>query len=242
MRNGILNKAAQTAKDPVNKYAVVSQKVTAAIADIDTEAPAIRAEYVQGLEKAQAAQREAQAAKESAESETALDQAIEQEARAREKERFFKRKLDSIDFTPLMPESKYYDLVSSVQSAMQDAAQEYRKEVKKAMDALIEARNRYEVVAAWADRDLRDLDDTARVLQCKYRYRSIQFTGDAPDQLIEDPNEWMRHAVRYLPNEYNKLACVDVIPGEGAKYNDIQVAAWHAVDRVKGIEARRYAV
>lgn len=209
------------------------QRVADAIATIDTNLPQIRDEYVKGIEDSQTAQREAQKAKEEALTGVDFDNACDRERHATEREQFFKRKLEDLDFTPRMGEKEYFSHVATVQGVMEKAAQEYRKEAEKAMNALIAARGKYEAIANDADEVLRDLDAAANVLQSKYRYREIHFTGDVPSKLIEDVNEWTRHTVRFLPESYYKAACTDATPEGPLTYNDIQVAAWMAVDRVK---------
>ena len=219
------------------------QAVLDAATAIDTSAPKIRAEYVQKMAEAQEAQRAANEAKASAETEKAFNKACDDESRARDKEEFYRRMISKIDYTARMDESEYFGHVHAVEDEVNAAAEEFRKAAEKAMLEIVAARSKYEATAAEADKVLIALDAAAYVLQVKYRYKEWQLIGK-PSAYIEDPSEWINHAVRYRGNgrAFNLAVC-DKNQNAPDTYNPVLTAAWHAAERLQSSgEKRRIAL
>lgn len=178
------------------------QKIADAAAGIKSDIPEKRRLYEQGILEARAAQGRAQEAKENAKTERELDKALDDGARAKEKERFFERQLEKVRFTPLMDEDTYNDLVQSAADAVEDAAANFYSVAVKALQALVKARHEAEAVARDADKVLTSLDLASNVLQSKYRYRRITLQ-DEPDLLYEDAGEWTLHTTRFSSDIYS---------------------------------------
>lgn len=189
-----------------------------------------RGEYLEGIEQAKALQEAAAAAKEQARTEAEFDDACNAENRARDREKFFRRQLDRLDYTPCMDEAEYYKLVEGVEAEVESAAAVFQAKASKAIAEIIAAKEAYLEVTTNADAALNALDMAARVLQSKYRYKTITFTGDAPAQNVEDPTEWTRHVIRYASNERE----LKLVAWTGTEWNDTICAAWHAAERAKG--------
>lgn len=207
------------------------QKVADAAAELAKDRPNIRAQFINGIVDAQEEQAKAAQAKEDAVTEEAFNKACDDESHAREKEAFFRKQLEHIDSTPRMDEAEYNDHVNAVKSVVEKAAADFRKTAEKAINDIVIAKTDYLIVLAEADEALTALDAAANVLQAKYRYKTITFTGDTPPQQVEDRNEWTRHAIRY--NETGKG--YDLIARDGTDWNKKTCAAWKAAESAKGI-------
>ena len=159
-----------------------------------------------------------------------LDAACDAEIRAREKEKFFERQLERLDFTPRMDEKEYFAAVDIVKNAVEKAAADFRKVAEKAIEDIIEAKKRYESTISEADAVLTDLDDAANVLQVKYRYKEYTYKGGVPSSFAESKSEWRQHAVRYggVSSKGSDLAIKD-----GNEWNRKLSAAWLAADRAQ---------
>ena len=202
------------------------KKVADVAAALEKENPETRAQYLKGVADAQKAQEAAAKAKEEAESEAAFNKACDDESHARDKEAFFRRQLDRLDFTPRMNEADYNKHVDAVKAAVEKAAADFRRTAEKAIDDLVAARAEYLAITKEADEALIALDVAANVLQSKYRYKTITFTGDTTAQYVEDRNEWTRHAIRYNGNGKG----YDLVAKDGTDWNKKTCAAWKAAE------------
>lgn len=205
------------------------KKAMETAAQIKTDHPDDRGEYLEGIEQAKALREAAAAAKEQARTEAELDDACNEENRARDREKFFRRQLDRLDYTPRMDEAEYYKLVEGVEAEVESAAAVFRAKASKAIAEIIAAKEAYLEVTTNADAALIALDTAARVLQSKYRYRVVEFV-DAPAQNVEDPTEWTRHVIRYASTGRE----LKLVAWTGTEWNDTICAAWTAADRAKG--------
>ena len=203
------------------------KKVADVVAKLEKANPADKDRYLKGIEEAQAAQKSAAQAKETAETEAVFNKACDDESHARDKEAFFKRQLDRLTFSPRMEETAYYGHVQTVQTAMEKAAEDFRQIAQRAMQEIMDAKAAYIATANEADKVLSDLDAAANVLQSKHRYKAVTFTGDTPTQYVEDANEWRRHAVRYI--ETGKAD--NLATRTGGEWDSILCAAWNAAER-----------
>ena len=181
------------------------QNIMDAAAAIHGEAPQLRAQYVRGLIDAQEAQKTAQALKDKAQTEGDFEAACDQADRAHEKEGFYRRKIELIDFTPRMDLADYDELVRSASDVVSGSAEKFRTVAVQALAALAAARAECEKNAADADKVLSALDDAANVLQVRHRYKIYKYQG-APDELVEDRSEWTRHAVRFADGTAYRMA------------------------------------
>lgn len=205
------------------------KKAMETAAQIKADHPDDRGEYLEGIEQAKALREAAAAAKEQARTEAELDDACNEENRARDREKFFRRQLDRLDYTPRMDEAEYYKLVEGVEAEVESAAAVFQAKASKAIAEIIAAKEAYLEVTTNADTALTALDTAARVLQSKYRYRVVEFV-DAPAQNVEDPTEWTRHVIRYASTGRE----LKLVAWTGAEWNDTICAAWTAADRAKG--------
>jgi len=155
-----------------------------------------RVQILESIASAKEEQKAAAKAKEEAETEESYNKACKSEARAKEKEAFYKHKLEKVDFLPRMDEGRYNDLVNAVKATVETAAAEFNEVAEKALDDLLTAKDKYYETIARADGALTDLDEAANVLQVKYRYKVLTYTGGL-EKHIEDRDEWLRHAVRF---------------------------------------------
>ena len=160
-------------------------------------------EYQKGIEDAQQAQEAAQKAKDEAETEQQFDLACDQAVRAREKEQFFKRKLNEILDTPMIDQPAYDHYIGIADGVITAAANKYMTIIERAVAEIVKARKEYVELCAQADEALEKLDAAANYLQSKYRYKVYHFHG-APDVYNEAPNEWRLHVVRYGNGEGHK--------------------------------------
>lgn len=209
----------------VEKMNDVLKKTAAAVAALEKENPETRAQYLKGIADAKAAQAEAAQAKEAATTEGDFDKACGDESRARDREQFYKRQLDRLDFSPRMKEADYYDYVDKVSRAVEEAADDFQKAAKKAIAEIAAAKAAYLATAIEADNILRALDRSANVLQVKYRYKETHYTGGAVT-LAEDHDEWKKHALRYIGTG---LAYSLATMGDDGEIDEKVVEAWHAV-------------
>lgn len=159
---------------------------------------------LEGIASAKEEQKAAAKAKEEAETEEGYSKACKSEARAKEKETFFEHKLKKLEFLPRMDEGRYNDLVDAVKATVETAAGEFNEVARKAIDDLLTAKDKYYETIARADEALTDLDEAANVLQVKYRYKVITYTGGLEERR-EDDSEWTRHAVRFGAGQGRKL-------------------------------------
>ena len=195
-------------------------------------APQNREDFLRGIAQAQEAQAHAAEAKETAENEADFDKACDDEVRAREKEAFFRRLLEKMDYSPRMSEEEYQADVKTVDAVVTEAADDFRQIARRAVTEIVRAREKYLRIISDADKTLDALDKSSRVLQVKYRYRKTEFT-DGSSFLTEDPDEWHRHMIRYMPGKGHDLACKD--PNSKNPYDpwdDIICAAWAAAERI----------
>lgn len=205
------------------------KKAMETAAQIKAGHPDDRGEYLEGIEQAKALREAAAVAKEQARTEAELDDACDAENRARDREKFFRRQLDRLDYTPRMDEAEYYKLVEGVEAEVESAAAVFQAKASKAIAEIVAAKEAYLEVTTNADAALIALDAAARVLQSKYRYRVVEFV-DAPAQNVEDPTEWTRHVIRYASTGRE----LKLVAWTGTEWNDTICAAWTAADRAKG--------
>lgn len=193
--------------------------------------PETREQILKGIADAKEAQATAAKAKEEAESEAAFNKACEDERNARDKEAFFKKQLDRLDYTPRMSEAEYNKHVETVKTTIEKAAEDFRKVAEKAIDELIAAREEYINLTYDADEALTALDAAANVLQSKHKYRTVKYKNQ-PSEQIADPKEWIKHAIRYNGNgKAYELATMD-----GDKLNEKMLSAWIAAERAGSAE------
>lgn len=181
----------------------IREALTAA-EEIRANSPGNRGQILEGIASAKEEQEAAAKAKEEAETEEGYNKACKSEARAKEKEAFFRHKLEKVDFLPRMDEGRYNDLVNAVKATVETAAAEFNEVAEKALDDLLTAKDKYYETIARADEALTDLDEAANVLQVKYRYKAITYTGGLEERR-EDRDEWLRHAVRFGAGQGWKL-------------------------------------
>ena len=236
-----LNKSRTPNRKEENDYSVVGtipgkvdsmnqeiRKIIEAAEAISQETPETRSQYLKGIADAQEAQRAAAQAKEDAETEEAFNKACDDESHARDKEAFFKRMLDRLDFTPRMEEETYYSAIQTIDSVVTDAAEDFRRVAEKAVKEIVEAKAKYLSIAEDADNALTILDNAANFLQSKYRYRKINYVN-APSVEIEDPSEWKKHTFYYNKGTDKVFR---LIARTGEDYNKMSIAAWNAADSV----------
>lgn len=197
------------------------EKVAEAAAAIERENPEVRARYLQGIAAAQEARKAAAQAKIDAETEEAFNRACDDENHAKDKEAFYRRQLEHLEFTQRMDETEYFVHVDAVRATVEAAAADFRKTAEKAVKEIAAARAAYLATVTEADTVLNALDAAANVLQVKHRYRTKKFIGAAPEE-VEDRDEWTRHAVRYS----NGKGCELATRGSLAA-----LAAWKAAER-----------
>ena len=218
-------------QDPITNPEL--QKIMNLVNGINRVEPGTREDLLKGRAQAQAAQIQAAEAKEAAETEEEFDKACDDAIRAREKEEFFQRLIDKLDFTPRMKEDEYFEAVETVKAVVQESADAFRDVARKAMADLLQARNDFLQTQREANKVLIGLDKSANVLQTKYRYRKTEYS-DGTYTLAEDPSEWTRHAVRYDQGQGVRLITRDVNTKDPVNkpYDSIMCAAWAAAERV----------
>ena len=151
------------------------KKVADVAAALEKENPETRAQYLKGVADAQKAQEAAAKAKEEAESEAAFNKACDDESHARDKEAFFRRQLDRLDFTPRMNEADYNKHVDAVKAAVEKAAADFRRTAEKAIDDLVAARAEYLAITKEADESVSPVHDRMPLIM--------------PEELV---TEWIR--------------------------------------------------
>ena len=206
------------------------QRVFEIVESLNQKKPYDRNDFLQGIEQAQAAQTAAEKAKEEAETEAEFNKACDDEAHARDKEKFYLRLLDKSDHSPRMSEEDYNEVVRGVDNAVRAAADKYRQIASYAMSEVVQAKKDYERIMKDADRALIALDNSAKVLQSKYRYRVTEYT-DGRSYRKEDTYEWQKHIVRYCSGRGIKYAMGDVNIKES--YHKDVAAAWFAAERIE---------
>ena len=214
-------------KDGMNKEL---KRVSDAVATIEKAHPESRRQFLSGIAAAQEAAAAAVQAKENAETEGDYDKACEDEKKAHDKEAFFKKQLDRIDFSMRMEEETYYGHVDAVKATVEKAAADFRKVAEKAMEDILNAKAAYMAIITGADEVLSALDAAANVLQVKYRYKTKNIICDGPKPVVEDRNEWKRHAIRYTGRSAKGI---DLVLMDGNNWNEITAAAWYAAGRVE---------
>lgn len=203
--------------------------VKKAIDNINSNHTDHQAEYVEGLNRARNDIQEAIKAKEAAQTETELDDALEAENLAKSRAAFYKRRLDEDRYTMRMDEREYDSYLGSMITVMHDAADKYRAISAQAVQQLIAARAEYLEMAAQVDTIMRQLDAAANVLQVRHRYRTMEFVGRDPVQ-IADPNEWHRYTLRYTDGKAYNVAVRDINDAGESYVNNIYRAAWKAAE------------
>lgn len=203
------------------------EKIAQAAAAIETNQER-RAEYESGLASAQAAQAAAIEAQAAAETEKELDAALDAESRARAKIGFFNAKIDELKFSPRMDGAEYDSLVESAREVVSAQAVIYNKVARDCLQRLNAARANVIQTAEDADRVLTELDNRSNVLQSRHRYKRLEFQG-MPDQLKEDPNEWLHHITRFgrASGEAFKMATAD----DDEKTTAALYRLWHCNDK-----------
>lgn len=236
MKMNILNKAMAAGNTPAYKRKAF-QDVADVAASVGSKHIEARAEYMAGIDKAKAAQREAAQEKEDAKTEKQLDSALDKGMRAREKEAFFKKMIAEIDYTPRIDEAVYNACVEKVHAEVSNEISAYWTRVFKAMKEIVDAKESLMGVASDADKVLNQLDASANVLQSKYRYREKQFTTSDPGVLrteyTEDREEWKNHARRYSLNGELFKMVTDNHDIPSAYDPDYIRAAWLAADKAE---------
>lgn len=233
----VFNKKSIAVESTNKKYTIPEfQTVADKAAKINGVDEGAREKYAKGLADAQNEQLKAQAAKDSASTETELDAALDAENRARSREKFYKRQLEAIDFTPRMSEHEYNECVRAIDAVMSKKIAEYKRIAEKAVKEIIDAQSELIATATDADKVLEELDASANVLQVKHRYRVKRFTTEAPDvyreEREEDRDEWRRHVHRYgSPLSKMKGLATREQSSETEEANNILLAAWNAADK-----------
>ena len=228
MRTNVLNKSMTATSNKPMSDAIGAAKEAAAA--IERNRPAGRAALLDKITAAQKAQEKAKEAKETATTEQAFDKACDEERHAKDKENFYRRQIELLDYTPRMDEGEYDRHVKAVSSTIAEAAADFREVAENAMNAIIKAKAEYMAKAQAADEALIALDKAANVLQTRHRYQIRRFSGDVPDQKIEDRNEWLRHATRFNQDGKAYNLAIHEADGINQKVN----AAWLAADRADG--------
>lgn len=212
------------------------KKILDAAAGISSETPEKQQEYLQGIEKAKAAQAKAAADKDAAMTEEEFTRACDFEAHAKDLKQFFTRKLDDLRHSPRMDETAYDDTVKNVDTIVLGAAEAFREIASKAMRIIVQARAEYLQTLQDADKTLAALDDAANVLQSRYRYRVSKYT-DGSETRQEDPNEWRLHTTRYMTGKGYIYACRDPKKERPSvwqvcAWDEYLTEAWRAAERV----------
>lgn len=211
------------------------QPIMNQVNEISHTEPGTRENLLKGVAQAQAAQEAAAEAKEAAETEADFDKACDDAIRAREKEMFFRRLLEKLDYTPRMSEEDYTETVDAVDAIVREAAAEYCAIAERLMPELIQAKKKYEQTVKDADKVLTALDASSRYLQIKYRYRKNEYS-DGTEDLTEDPNEWLKHTRRYGNGRaadyiFIKARDNNTWPPKEIR-NENACAAWYAAERI----------
>ena len=202
----VFNKKSIAVESTSRKYSIPEfQAIADRAARIETDDTDTREKYLKGLEAAKEDKRKAEAAKEQAATEKELNQALDNESRAKGRIGFYERQLDGLNFTPHIDVAEYDKYIAQTDAVMDKKAAEFQSAVLKAVNEIVNAKSVLLTAAHEADRALEDLDAAANVLQSRHRYRENYFTTEDPDKLrteyTEDPLEWRKHTHRYTgPN------------------------------------------
>lgn len=185
-------------------------------------------EIRENLEKTLRAQEEARRVQDQAETEEEYFQACEEEKLQKQKEVFWKRRLDSYVFTPQINEKEYYDQIRSVEKFLEEKAEAYKQIVDKNMDEICAAQTDFVKEVREADRILAEFDEAAKFLQSKHRYEEFP-RQNMPTVRRENPHEWKRYVTRFSGDPARFMATnKDGVP-------DKKLAeAWRAVERFYG--------
>ena len=207
------------------------QKVMNLANEIKQTDPVALEEIRKGIERAQAAQEQALKAKETAETEEGFNKACDDAVRAREKEAFFQRVLKKQKYTPRIDEEEYFRNVDIIKCTVKQAAEDFRETAKTAMAEIVAAKAAYLKLVSEADKVLTALDNASNVLQSKYRYRITEYSDGTATE-TEDPNEWLRHTVRFGSGRGHDLVCCDPEKKNLLDpYDKTVCAAWNAAER-----------
>lgn len=213
----------------------VFREVASVVAGIGNSGSNEREKYAAEIEAARAAQKEAEKEKEAATTGKQFDAACDKGRRAEEKEAFFSRKLEELNFVPCLDEAVYNNCVAKVDAVVSEEVKAYQAKVSEAMRLIVDATLSLRNLGIEADKVLTDLDASANVLQSKYRYKETQFTTNDPKilatQRIEDRNEWIWHKTRYMDPTVGKLYRMVHSDLNDADAEYLR-AAWHAASKM----------
>lgn len=212
----------------------IIEEIKALATRLKSSQPAEQNDLVAGLKAAQAEAAEAEARKNSAESEEDFFKYGNAHVEAKKRVEFYKSKLDAYNRTMRMPEPEYFSHVEAVESEVQKAASKYRDTVRKAMNQIMTARREYIELASDADIALAALDESANVLQVKHRFQMFYRVGMEPEKK-ESPSEWKRHAIRYFSGITSSRGYdMAVMSGDDMTVHDhVLTAAWDAAAKVE---------
>ena len=201
--------------------------------------PETRQGFLKGLTQAQAETAEAVERKNAAETEEEYNKACEDESRAKDKEKFFRRMLDKLDSKPRITEEEYAAALKTADTVVREAAAGYLETIRPIMAELVRAQQEYIQTLKDADNALTALDNAGRFLQTKYRLRVTEHS-DGTATYTEDPGEWARHIVRYNDDQtrrglkliFTKNNRPADLPFYRGQDNGTAVAAWRAATEV----------
>ena len=150
------------------------------------------------------------------------------EKEATDKAAFYARLLENLKFAPHMDEDEYDKAVETCVKIAENARDSFRRTVDDHFSRLQAGRDEYETIIGDVNRTLNQLDAEANVLQSRHRYRKSTRIK-APTQLIEDPNEWKNHKIRFDPFEY--LFTAKKASNTHDNITEKIAAAWRATNR-----------
>lgn len=180
-------------------------------------------ELSQCVEQAQESQRNARKAQETAKTEEDYFKACEAEKYHKQREAFWKKRLDEYAFTPRISEKEYNKQIQAAENNLEKAAEAYKAIVEKNMNEIIAAQVEYLKTAKETDEVLEDFDYAAKYLQSKYRYEEFPRQGMPPIR-HENPHFWKTQKTRFYPETAHQMA----IHKNGMPDKKL-VAAWEAV-------------
>ena len=126
--------------------------------------------------------------------------ALMEARKAREAEQLADREIQRLNEDRRMDEVEYYKDVENIVGVQSKALDEYRRIAEKAVNELLEAKQKYLAVMTDANNTLIKLDSTSNVLQTKYKYVETKFVNQ-PSIFTESVTEWMDHTVRFNGSE-----------------------------------------
>ena len=185
------------------------QKVAEAVALIRERSSQTKIECIKNIEQAKVEREAAEKKKEVAETIEDLDAANDEERRQDMRIAFWSKKLDKWSITPEITEKEYNGYISSVESVVSKAAENYRKITKKAMAEVIAARKELLEISQYADNILEDLDQGSKYLQSIHREKKVVWKAvDDSDKnelkyfntmryLEDDPDAWRSYVKRF---------------------------------------------